>query len=157
MSYTLGSETCIVNQVRTYSESRRLATVYTWFLWNALGCSAIPIAILLADPGLISHQKKTIITDVDCPVPYSCSIKADHTIREGWAINKSSFFTFWIHCSTSCGITKACQRAFCIPKIEQLWLPTIFLSTVIGHFSGCIMHNWHSLLIKNVLSTLSFS
>ena len=62
----------------------QLVVTHTSSFWDALGCASIPISITLADPcGFVPlHQKKAIITDVDCLRPFSGSVMADHTITD---------------------------------------------------------------------------
>ena len=89
---------------------------HTWCLWNAIGYTSIPIAINVADPcGFNSLQNKTIITDIDCPRPCSCSIVADYTTRDGWAVHKSSVCTA---CCVCCPIviSKICIDTSCVQQ-----------------------------------------
>ena len=97
-----------------------LVLIVKWielYISDTIGCDAhwcapIPGTITLAYPcDLVSLS--VIVTDVDCPRPFSSSIIADHTTRDRRAVNKSSVFTSWVHAVVSSSNTNICCNALC--------------------------------------------
>ena len=87
------------------------------YICDTIGCDArwyapTPSTITLAYPcDLVSLS--VIVTDVYCHRPFSGPIIADHTTRDGRAVNKSSVFTSWIHALISNSNTNICHNALC--------------------------------------------